>query len=117
MKFLVAVILTALLAFVAGLFLPWWSIAIVALLIAILINQTAGISFLSGFLGVFLLWVLLSWWISMKNEGILATKIASVLPLGGSAFILILITGIIGGLVAGFAAMSGSYLRIKRQEL
>src|SRR5260221_4810983 len=117
MKFLVAVILTALLAFVAGLFLPWWSIAIVSLLVAILINQTAGISFLSGFLGVFLLWILLSWWINMKNEGILATKIASVLPLGGSAFILILVTGIIGGLVAGFAAMSGSYLRASNRIL
>jgi len=111
MKFSLAVILTALLAFAAGLFLPWWNIAIVALLVAILINQRSGIAFLSGFLGVFLLWVVLSWWINVKNEGILATKIASVLPLGGSAFILILVTGIIGGLVAGFAAMSGSYLR------
>jgi hypothetical protein len=111
MKFIVAVILTALLAFAGGLFLPWWSVAIVAMLVAILINQRAGIAFLSGFLGVFLLWVLLSWWINMKNEGILATKIASILPLGGSAFILILVTGFIGGLVAGFAAMSGSYLR------
>jgi hypothetical protein len=111
MKFIVAVILTALLAFAAGLFLPWWSIAIVALFVAVLINQRSGIAFLSGFLGVFLLWGLLAWWINMKNEGILATKIASVLPLGGSAIILILVTGFIGGLVAGFAAMSGSYLR------
>jgi hypothetical protein len=115
MKFLVAVILTALLAFATGLFLPWWSIAIVALLIAILINQAAGIAFLSGFLGVFLLWGLLAWWINMKNEGILASKIASVLPLGGSAVALILVTGIIGGLVGGFAAMSGSYLRISKR--
>ena len=111
MKFIVAIILTALLAFVGGIFLPWWSIAIAGLFVAILINQRSGIAFLSGFLGVFLLWVLLSWWINVKNEGILATKIASVLPLGGSAFILILVTGFIGGLVAGFAALSGSYLR------
>jgi hypothetical protein len=111
MKFLVAVILTALLAFVGGLFLPWWSIGIAALLAAILVNQTAGRSFLSGFFGLFLLWGILAWWISSKNEGILATKIASVLPLGGNALILILITGFIGGLVAGFAALSGSYLR------
>jgi hypothetical protein len=111
MKFLVAVILTALLAFVGGLFLPWWSIAIAALLVAVLINQTAGKALLSGFLGAFLLWGLLAWWINMKNEGILASKIASVLPLGGSAIVLILVTGLIGGLVAGFAALSGSFLR------
>ena len=113
MKFLVAIILTALLAFIGGLFLPWWNIAIVALLIAVLLNQNAGKSFLAGFLGLFLLWGVLAWWINMKNEGILASKIASVLPLGGSAFVLIIVTGIIGGLVAGFAAMSGSYLRLR----
>ena len=111
MKFLIALILTALLAFVAGLYLPWWSIAIVALLVAVLLNQNAGKAFLAGFLGVFLLWGALAWWINMKNEGILASKIASALPLGGSAIVLILVTGFIGGLVGGFAAMSGSYLR------
>ena len=111
MKFSGAVILTVLLAFVAGLFLPWWNIAIVALLVAVLLDQNAGKAFLAGFLGVFLLWAALAWLINIKNEGILASKIALVLPLGGSTFVLILVTGFIGGLVAGFAAMSGSYLR------
>jgi hypothetical protein len=47
----------------------------------------------------------------MKNNGVLSVKIASVLPLGGNQIYLILLTGFIGGLVAGFAAMSGSFLR------
>lgn len=111
MRFLVSILLTAILAFIGGLFLPWWSIAIASLLVALIVQQRAGISFFSGFLGLFLLWGLLAWWISMKNQGILASKIASVLPLGGSTVLLILITGFIGGIVAGFAAMSGSYLR------
>ncbi len=111
MKLLVAILLTALIAFVGGLYLPWWSIAIAALLVAVMVHQKAGKAFIAGFLGVFLLWGGLAWWIDMKNEGILAAKIASVLPLGGSAIVLILVTGLIGGLVAGFAAMSGSYLR------
>ena len=111
MKFLVSVVLTALLAFVAGLYLPWWSIAIAAFIVALIIPQRPGSSFLSGLLGLFLLWGALALWINIKNEGILATKIASVLPLGGSAVLLILVTGLIGGLVAGFAALSGSYLR------
>ena len=46
-----------------------------------------------------------------ENGGILSQKIASVLPLGGSTILLILITGFIGGLVAGLAALSGSYVR------
>jgi len=110
MKLLAAIILTGLLAFIGGLYLPWWSIVIAALLVAVMVKQKAGIAFITGFLGVFLLWGGLAWWINMKNEGILASKIASVLPLGGSAIVLILVTGFIGGLVAGFAAMSGSYL-------
>ena len=111
MKFLVAIVLTALLAFISGLFLPWWGIAITSLLVALLVHQKAGKAFFSGLLGVFLLWAGLAWWIDMKNNGVLSKRIASVLPLGGNAILLILITGLIGGLVAGLAAMSGSFLR------
>ena len=114
MKFLTAIILTALLAFVGGLWFAWWSIAIAAFLIALLIHQRAGKAFLSGFIGVFVLWGALAWWIDMKNEGILSHKIAAVLPLGGSSFLLILVTAFIGALVAGFGAISGSYLRRSR---
>ena len=111
MKFFVAIILTALLAFISGLFLPWWCMAITSLLVAVLVHQKAGKAFLAGLLGVFILWAGLAWWIDMKNNGVLSTKIASVLPLGGNAVLLILVTGFIGGLVAGMAAMSGSFLR------
>ena len=111
MKLLAAIILTALLSFIAGLYFPWWSIAGIAFLIALLVHQKAGKAFLSGFLGIFLLWAGLAWWIDMKNNGVLSKKIASVLPLGGNAIAIIAVTGIIGGLVAGFAAMCGSYLR------
>lgn len=111
MKFIAAIILTALLAFISGLFLPWWCMAITSLLIALMVPQKAGNAFLSGFLGVFVLWAGLAWWIDMKNNGVLSKKIAFILPLGGSSLMLILVTGLIGGLVAGMAAMSGSFLR------
>jgi len=112
MKFLTATFLTALLAFISGLFLPWWGIAITSLLVAVLVHQKAGKAFLAGMLGVFLLWAGLAWWIDMKNNGVLSKKVAAVLPLGGNALLLILLTGFVGGLVAGFAAMSGSFLRV-----
>ena len=114
MKFIAAILLTALLAFAGGLWFGWWVIAIAAFLIALLVHQKAGKAFLSGAIGVFLLWAILAWWIDMKNEHILSKKIAAVLPLGGSSFLLIFVTALIGGLVAGFGAMSGSYLRNSR---
>ena len=111
MKFIVALLLTAILSFISGLFFPWWGIAVVALLVALLVHQRAYKAFLAGLLGVFILWAGLAWWIDMKNNGVLSHKMAHVIPLGGNTLLLILVTGLVGGLVAGFAALSGSYLR------
>ena len=111
MKLLLSVLLIAALSFLCGLFLPWWSIAIIAFIVTVLIPQTSGTGFLSGFLGIFLLWGILSFWIDIKNDGILAGKIAQLLPLGGVTILLVLVTALIGGLVAGFAGMAGSSLR------
>jgi hypothetical protein len=111
MRFLLSVLLIAALGFIAGLYLPWWSIAIVSFLVALFLPQRIGASFLSGFLGIFILWVILSFWIDQKNQGILSAKIASLFSLGGSSILLILLTGLVGGLTGGFAAMSGSSLK------
>ena len=118
MKFITAIILTALLAFISGLlsFSPWWGFAVTSVLVALLVHQKAGKAFLAGFLGLFLLWGGLAWWIDMKDNGVLSQKIASVLPLGGNSILLIVVTGVAGGLVAGFAAMSGSYLRSSAKD-
>jgi hypothetical protein len=116
MKFIATAVLIVLLSFIAGLYLPWWSIAIVAFLVALLIPQGIGKSFLAGFLAIFLLWGLLALWIDVKNESVLSGKIAQLFPVGGSSIILILITALIGALVAGFAAMSGSSLRPVRKK-
>jgi hypothetical protein len=113
MKIISAIILTAFLAYVAGVYstLPWWSFAITSLFVSIAIHQRPGKSFLSGFIGLFLLWAVLALMKDAANEHILSTKVASILPLGGSYLVLILVTGIVGGLVSGLAALTGSYLR------
>ncbi len=111
MRFLLSVVLIILLAFIAGIYLPWWSIAIIAFAVALLVPQSMGKSFLAGFIGIFLLWLLLAFWIDSKNESILSQKVAQLFSLGNSSFALIIVTAIIGALVGGFAAMSGSTLR------
>jgi hypothetical protein len=116
MKFLLSILLTAALSFVAGMFLPWWSIAIVALLVALLLPQRTGMDFLSGFIGIFLMWALVSTWIDIENEHLLSHKLAKIFPLGGSSLLLILVTALVGGLVGGFAAMAGSSLRPIRRR-
>lgn len=111
MKFLISLILTALLSFAFCLFLPWWSIAIAALLVASLIPQKPFKSFLTGFVALFVLWGGLSFWISYNNHHILAHKLSQIIIKIDNPALLIVFTAFIGALVAGFAALTGSYLR------
>jgi len=111
MRFLLATLLIATLGFLAGLFLPWWSIAIIAFAVTLLIRQKIIYGFLAGFLGIFLLWAAVATWIDISNQHILSQKIAKLLPLGGSSIVLVLVTAFVGGLVGGFAGMAGSSLR------
>jgi hypothetical protein len=111
MRFLLATLLTATLSFLAGMYTPWWSIAIVSFLVALLIQQRTAQAFLAGFTGIFLLWALLAFWIDVKNNHLLSHKIAQVFPLSGSSTLLLLLTAFVGAVVGGFAAMSASSLR------
>ena len=113
MKLISAIVITGFLAFVTGLYtsLPWWSFATSSLVVSIAIHQKPAKAFLSGFLGLFFLWAGLAFLRDTANEHILSTKVAQILPLGGSYMVLILLTGILGGLVSGFAALTGSYIR------
>jgi hypothetical protein len=112
MRLLLSILLIAVLSFLAGMFLPWWSIAIVAFLVALLIPQRISMSFVSGLLGVFILWTIVALWIDIKNNSVLSRKVSELFKLGGSSFLLIFVTALIGGLVGGFAAMAGSSLRL-----
>ena len=113
MKFITALLLTALLAFAAGLYgtLPWWGFALTSFIVSVAVHQKAGKAFLAGFAGLFLLWVAIAVSKDSANEHLLSTKVAQILPLGGSYMILILVTGVVGGLVSGLAALAGSFSR------
>jgi hypothetical protein len=111
MKFLISLIVTALLSFAICLYCPWWTIAIVAFAVAALIPQKPFISFLSGFLALFILWFFLTLYISNNNEHILAHKVSQIILKSDNPFGLIFATALIGSLVAGLAALAGSFAR------
>ncbi|MCO5237544.1 MAG: hypothetical protein M9933_14890 [Chitinophagaceae bacterium] len=111
MKFIVSVILTALLSFAAGLYLPWWSFAIIAFLIPLMISQKPYMAFLTGFIALFLLWGGLSWWISAANEHLLAHKISLLVIKSDNPLMLIGLTAAIGAVIGAMAALSGALLR------
>ena len=107
MKFFVSILLIALMSFVASIFSPWWIIAIIGFAVAFLIPQKAGLAFLSGFLALFLLWAGLSFYISNANNHLLAHKISLLFLKIDNPILLIVVTGFVGGLVTGFASLSG----------
>lgn len=111
MKFIIVVLLTALLGYAAPLYFTWWSFAVTSFIIALLVQQRAWVAFAATFLGLFLLWAIMALMIDSANDHLLSQKIATILPLHGSSELLILITALAGGLVSGFAGLTGSLAR------
>lgn len=111
MKFFVTFLLTALLGYVGGLFFDWWIIAAASFIVAASIPQKPYMSFLSSFMGMFVLWFALASYIDMSNEQLLSGKIAAILFKQSSPWLIKLATGVVGGLTAGFSALTGCYLR------
>ena len=112
-KFLLATILSALLAYAIGIYgnIPWWSFVISNFIIAIAIDQKPLKAFISGALGVGLLWLTLALMIDQQNGHLLSTKVANILPLKGSTSALIAITAFVGFILGGLSSLSGSYVR------
>jgi ABC-type Na+ efflux pump permease subunit len=106
--------LLVILVSICGLFLPWWSLA--------------GVGFLAGWmtrsrlravvttsLAVFLSWVPAAYYYDLKNSLATGERLAQLFHLPHFVLVYMLI-GLVGGVFAAFAALSGNYARrsIKR---
>ena len=111
MKFFISILTTALIACICGAYFPWWTIAVAGFVIALLLPQSPFSAFFSGFIAIFLLWTIIAALINTANGGILSGRIGLLLGIGKSPVLLVIITGLVGGIVAGFAALSASLLR------
>jgi len=111
MKFLLSILLIAVLAGIAEWFAPWWSLAIAAALIGFLMRLRPGKAFLAGFLGVGLLWLGFVLWRDIPNEHILSERLAKLFKLPNHT-LFILVTAVLGGLIGGLSAWAGAQLAI-----
>ncbi len=110
MKILFKIILTVALAYLLQYFFPWWTAVLAAFIIALLIKSSLINDFLSGFLGVGLLWGVMAWVIDMQTNSMLTSKIAMLFSLDNPTY-LILITGLVGGIAGGLGALSGNQIK------
>lgn len=100
-------VVTIILAYVLSLYLPWWSVMIAAFISGCLIPLKKAAVFFIPFIAVALLWIIQSYMLSNANDFILAKKIATLLKLNGNTILLLLVTGVVGGLAAGVSGILG----------
>jgi hypothetical protein len=86
---------------------PWWSISLIALIMALVFQLRPSKGALAGFLAGLILWGGRAFVQSMANQGLLAERIGMML--GGVPGPLVpLLSGLIGGLTACLGALLGS---------
>ncbi|GAA4044818.1 hypothetical protein GCM10022409_33610 [Hymenobacter glaciei] len=107
----VLMLLTAVLAALLQMGLPWWTAVVLAFGIGFGQAQSGKAAFWVGFVGLGLSWLLPAAWLAVQNNGLLAHRVAQLLPLGGSAPALVLVATLVIGLAGGLAGLSGRWLR------
>lgn len=110
MLFLIIIVI----AFVFQLFLPWWIISPIAFGVALWKANSGAHAFWSGFFAVFVLWILTGLFYTIPNGNILANRVGAMLGLPDITLnwvIVLLISGIIGGVAAGFCSLAGYFAR------
>lgn len=110
LKILLKIGFTATLAYLFQITFPWWSIAIAAFIISLIISTKGFSSFLAGFLGIAMLWFFMALIIDINTKSILTDRIAAIFSLPNSIS-MVFATAFVGGLVGGLSALTGSTLR------
>ncbi|MEZ4948772.1 MAG: hypothetical protein R2879_18925 [Saprospiraceae bacterium] len=101
--FLVCIILGGFIQF----FLPWWSFPVLVALGALFAGARIWQGILIGFLSGLAIWIAYAYYIDVRNEQILSSKIGLLFNELSSAQ-LILITGILGGIIGMLGGIIGS---------
>lgn len=117
MRFLVQVILTSFLSYMLQQFIAPWIVVPVAMFVALMTQDNASAAFLGGFAAISLLWMVKATIIDVYTNSILSVKVAAVLGFR-SSIMLILLTGLIGGVLGGLGAASGQKISnmLKRKQ-
>ena len=115
MRVLIQIIVILIVNFLLQTFLPWWTMAIGTFIIGYVFAHSGWKSFLTGFIGVSLLWFAMSFYIDQASHSILSEKVARLFPTQTIPLLFVL-TSMIGGLVGGMASLTGSVLSYRKKK-
>lgn len=110
MKLIIRILLIASMAYLFSFYLPWWIVMIVSGIVSAIIYSSGVSAFIAGFLGVGVVWFGYSFLLDYADESFFSNKIIELFPFENS-IMLILISGVIGGLAGGFGALVGHTFR------
>lgn len=110
MRFLSAILLTALLAAITTWLFAWWMIAVAAFMVMLFIMVKPAKGFLAGFLGIALLWLIIILFKDQANDHVLADRMSKLFGLSNSV-LFITVNVFLGALVGGLAGWSGALTR------
>ncbi|MEZ0483045.1 hypothetical protein [Fibrella aquatica] len=108
---MIPILLIALLSLLSQLVLPWWSIALVTFAFCFGRPSSGGRAFLHSFVGVGLVWFIYALMQHIQSGGILTSRMSEVMNLPSTPVYLLVLTPLLGGLVAGFAGLAGYWVR------
>lgn len=101
--------LLVILVSVCGLFLPWWSVAGVGFVAGWMTRSRLRAVVTTG-LAVFISWVPTAYYYDLKNALATGERLAQIFHL--PHFVLVyMVIGLVGGIFASCAALSGNYAR------
>ncbi len=110
MKFIGLMFLAVLAVGIINPFFPFWMVMIVIGLLSAFIGLPGFVSFLAGGLGMGLVWVGQSFYLSIYSGSDLPQKMAEIVG-AGSGMTLVAVTGILGFLLGGLSAWTGAAAR------
>lgn len=110
MKLIIRLLLIVILTYLFSLIGPWWIGMVVAALTGFLLHGNGFNVFISGFLGIGLLWMIYAWYLDAITHSILSEKIVALFPFEDKIF-LVVAAGLIGGLTGGFSCLTGNSFR------
>ncbi len=111
MKLAIRLLLIGSLTYLLSFYTPWWTIFIITFLVSFFIHGSSLNVFISGFLGVGIVWIGVAWYLDFKSNHEFSDKIVQLFPIEESIY-LVVISGLIGALCGGFGSLTGNSFKL-----
>ncbi|MEX1132556.1 MAG: hypothetical protein WEC15_04970 [Flavobacteriales bacterium] len=106
---MLSILATAAFGWAMGLWLPFWSLSLSAMLVGFILHPGGWKAFVAGLLAGLLLWGGLAYTADAANGQLLSTRVGRIF--GTEAGSMVLITAVLGGLLAGLGTLLGDRVR------